>query len=495
MLKQSILIQNSDVLKLNFQNSNENTPIPTIFGNKVNTFASEFNAVPVWTDGSKRKINNKEIVVSACWFSDENEKNICFNTIGLQTSFNAELQAIEYAILNIEDSCNIIIFTDCKAAIKIIEKYLYKLNCQKTNPTVNRIIELIQNKKLKYQAKVILKHCFSHLLENERWIINDELEKLQQKRIEIMKNEFNFYWKIILFGNQKADYLSQQPVTINNNSKLSIQTKGLPRFIITDSQNDYTIVESNILQVFKKQSNENLFQKWILKCPKRTLDMMNPLINWNKSIWPLLEPYKNGIKNIGNFQHKLCQKVLPTKKLVFELIQQYEKNGWPKSITTFRKNKMKLKYSNNLCDSCNVIANTKHCFTDCIHAKNQQKILVDNLLPILNTHLKNSITSFNWWFSTNYRRNSFGPTLQGWNLELGDYGCLPVELEKFFQQNGFFKISTLLDKLDRILQIHVWKVWKLHTQSWEDSYQINYQQQQIQVSQQQPKISKFFHPL
>ena len=48
--------------------------------------------------------------------------------------------------------------------------------------------------------------------------------------------------------------------------------------------------------------------------------MNNPLINWNKSIWPLLEPcnqknktkYKH--KNIANFQQKLCQKLLPTKK-------------------------------------------------------------------------------------------------------------------------------------------------------------------------------------
>ena len=75
-------------------------------------------------------------------------------------------------------------------------------------------------------------------------------------------------------------------------------------------------------------------------------------------------------------------------KFVFELVQQYEKNGWPKSISLVRKNKMKLKYSNNLCPTCKTVANTKHCFTDCIHVKNQQKKLVDTLLLTLNEHRK-----------------------------------------------------------------------------------------------------------
>ena len=82
-----------------------------------------------------------------------------------------------------------------------------------------------------------------------------------------------------------------------------------------------------------------------------------------------------------------------------------------------------------------------------------------------------------------------------WNLELGDYGCLPMELGKFFQKNGFFNISLLLNKLDRTLQIHCWNLWKIHTKAWEESYQIQFQQQQLKLSQQQPSISQFFHPL
>ena len=117
------------------------------------------------------------------------------------------------------------------------------------------------------------------------------------------------------------------------------------------------------------------------------------------------------------------------------------------------------------------------------------------LLLILNEHKKNAITSFNWWFSSDYRQNSFGPTLQGWNLELGDYGCLPMELGEFFQKNGFFNVSLLLDKLDRTLQIHCWNLWKIHTKAWEESYQIQFQQQQLKLNHQQPSISQFFQPL
>ena len=417
-LKQNILLENSFILKLNLQNSENSSPIPIIPGDKVRIVASEFNAVPVWTDGSKRIFENKETAFSACWFSNNNRKNICFYTVGQQTSFNAELQAIEYAIMNVVDSENIIIFTDCKPAIQIINRYLLKKNCQKTNPTVNRIIQLIQLKKSKFNASTTLKQCFSHLFENEKWN-TESLQKLQKERIEMMKSEFNNFWQIILLGNQQADKLAQSIPTVNNKSKLSINTNGLPRFLVTNSQTNYTVIESNILQVFKQQSKDTLFQKWIEKCPKRTADMINPLINWNKSIWPLLEPCDNKNKNkykhknISNFQQKLCQKLLPTKKFIFEQVQQYEKNGWSKSIPLIKQKKMKLKYKNNLCDICNnMIANTKHCFSECVRVKDQQKNLVDNLLLILNEHKKNAITSFKWWFSSDYRRNSFGPTLQ-----------------------------------------------------------------------------------
>ena len=82
--------------------------------------------------------------------------------------------------------------------------------------------------------------------------IQKSCKNLQQQRIEAMKSEYNSCWRIILIGNQQADRLSQLP-TINNSSKLSINAKGLPRFLITDSQRNYTIIESNILQVFKQQ--------------------------------------------------------------------------------------------------------------------------------------------------------------------------------------------------------------------------------------------------
>ena len=143
------MIENSKLLKSNLQNHNESSPIPDIPGEKIGTLAFEFNAVPVWTDGSKKSIDGKDVANSACWFSSNSHKNICFHTIGQQTSFNAELQAIEYAIMNIIDTENIIIFTDSKPAIQIINRYLNKKNCQKTNPTVNRIVHWIQTEKRK----------------------------------------------------------------------------------------------------------------------------------------------------------------------------------------------------------------------------------------------------------------------------------------------------------------------------------------------------------
>ena len=105
------------------------------------------------------------------------------------------LQAIEYAIMNVVDTENIIIFTDSKPAIQIINRYLHKKNCQKTNPTVNRIIQWIQTKKEKFNTSVSLKQCFSHLLENEKWN-TEKLKNLQQQRIEAMKSEYNSLWHL-----------------------------------------------------------------------------------------------------------------------------------------------------------------------------------------------------------------------------------------------------------------------------------------------------------
>ena len=208
--------------------------------------------------------------------------------------------------MNVVDTENIIIFTDSKPAIQIINRYLNKKNCQKTNPTVNRIVHWIQMKKEKFNTSVQLKQCFSHLLENEKWH-TEKLQELQQQRIEAMKSEYNSLWKIILIGNQQADKLSQSP-TIDNSSKLSINAKGLPRFVVTDSQANYDIIESNILQVFKQHSKEQLLKKWIKHCPNRTADMINPKVNWNKSIWPLLEPYQKQNKKYCQLSTKIMSK-------------------------------------------------------------------------------------------------------------------------------------------------------------------------------------------
>ena len=91
LLKQNILIENSNLLKCNLQKHDESSPIPVISGEKIGIIASEFNAVPVWTDGSKKLIDGKDIANSACWFSNNSHKNISFHTVGQQTSFNAEL--------------------------------------------------------------------------------------------------------------------------------------------------------------------------------------------------------------------------------------------------------------------------------------------------------------------------------------------------------------------------------------------------------------------
>jgi hypothetical protein len=119
---------------------------------------------------------------------------------------------------------------------------------------------------------------------------------------------------------------------------------------------------------------------------------------------------------------------------------------------------MKLKYSEDLCFFCNSIANTEHCFSTCFLIQPSLEDLAQRILLLFNSHKAQGITEFSWWFSTNYRKNTFGPNWTGWDPAWGDLGCMPSILGPWLQQHGFWKVGALLDSLDKILQQHVYKV-------------------------------------
>ena len=220
--------------------------------------------------------------------------------------------------------------------------------------------------------------------------------------------------------------------------------------------------------------------------------MNNFLVDWSLSVWPLNQPYKVSSKAIGNFQHKLCQKVLPTKKLVHSLVAHYEEHGWPKSIPEFVKKRMKLKYSDDICYFCNQVAGTEHCFSTCPLNQTFFADLTSEIIFLFNCHSHSGITSFKWWFSTHQRLDNFGPDIPGWQLTIGDLGCMPAALGPWLRQHGFFGVPALLLALDKMLQTHVHKLWNFHASTWEAQYQSELGVlQQLHVNQ-QPLITSFF---
>ena len=153
---------------------------------------------------------------------------------------------------------------------------------------------------------------------------------------------------------------------------------------------------------------------------------------------------------------------------------------------------MKLKYSEDLCFFCNTTANTKHCFSDCVLIQSSLEELAQRIILLFNSHKKDAITGFSWWFSTNKKKNTFGPDWTEWNRTWGDLGCMPAILGPWLQQHGFWKVGALLDSLNRIIQQHVYKIWRFHTTTWENQYQSQLQVQEQLRTRSQPIITQFF---
>jgi ribonuclease HI len=98
----------------------------------------------MWTDSSK-KVKNGQIIV------------------GRQTVYNAELQAIEYALNTVEKNVNIIIFSDSESAVKKISKCLNSRFCHKNDATIKRILAIIKEKQT-LNAKTTIFHCYAIFL-------------------------------------------------------------------------------------------------------------------------------------------------------------------------------------------------------------------------------------------------------------------------------------------------------------------------------------------
>ena len=71
------------------------------------------------------------------------------------------------------------------------------------------------------------------------------------KKLKEIQSCFGLAWEKIICGNKMADLLTQQPPNAETSPKLSFHAQGLKRFVLTDAETNFTIVENSILSEAK----------------------------------------------------------------------------------------------------------------------------------------------------------------------------------------------------------------------------------------------------
>jgi ribonuclease HI len=256
------------LLKNSFQYNTNKLIIPSLTSN------TNDNKIEVWTDGSRTIVDNIKIATSAVWFGLNNPNNIVFRTKGTQSSFLAELQALEYALQCL--NTNLIIYSDCKSLIKTIDKIKhwpdFKILTLKYGFHLLRIIKMIKSR-LNNNKTVNIIHVYSHILEK------NHNNKTIKERFQKMKKIFGTDVYRILYGNQQADLLTHEKTT--GSPYLPIQNYNLP-LLICDNHN--YIIDANLKQVINTILTEIDLKKWKDKSPNRTSILFHPSIDFNNSV-------------------------------------------------------------------------------------------------------------------------------------------------------------------------------------------------------------------
>ena len=416
-------------------------------------------------DGSYKKTNPSQSATAGMIIKQDNiKKYLSFPTIGPHTSFEGEAQALEAALLTTRNVDEITIITDNKAlkkAYRTMDKWTHnKWMKSSSRSTLRRIHKLQQEKKTK-DYKTILHHVYSHLL--------DEIKPQDyERKLVKIQNKFPNNWEELLTLNQEVDNLAKN--TLPSVKRESIHTKGLDSTLlmdnnlshITDSPNKYT----------KKLMTEEIRRKWTQRCQLRSERANREDINWQESIWPI--GYNiNQHKQLQNFQHKLKQRLIPTRQHMSDRIKYWSiRNKWPNNINKYQKKKLQIKYADPHCLHCrqttntNIISNTNHVFTECSIAKEHNANLQKDILNIINKKRRFKIRKERvaWWFTTETTPLDFGEEeekkMGKFDKIDGDQGYIPKHLRKYLDKLSGDKISDeMYNKIIKLIQLNTMKKW------------------------------------
>ena len=345
----------------------------------------------IWTDGS---VSNN-FARSGIYINDNSPFNVVCSTLGDPNILNAELQAIEIALI-VGEHHNLHIISDNLTAITIIEK------CKQWTPkdwrkchtkaTLSRIMQILQTRK----NSTTFTHIYSHIeekLDRAQKTSLDEFRKWVSK-IRELRTKLGDNFETFVEGNNKVDKLVTETVTEPTSQLLF---KGLNRFVVLN--NEKRPIEFNLRKVINQKLVQIDTESWIKRCKIRTeYKTNNQILQIDQK--DLFNRCNIRNENLANFWHKIKQHVISSK----DMFHKFFKSKKPPKINATLDEEIayeygKKFYNSNICHWCHNESDTfTHAMSYCIKAKKPNKLLHSQCMEIINKYAKGKVDHTNLWF-------------------------------------------------------------------------------------------------
>jgi hypothetical protein len=393
--------------QLNY-NTQPNTPVQTATGYTPN-FMHPIKEIPsinsskpilVFTDGSKMKHQNNQPAYSSVFFKKGNPYNTVFCTTGVQSVFNAESQAAEYALF-CSPLQSVTVISDCKSLVDAMCKlkaialsnthalpvnldwtqvsqftdkvmYQYSKSHRYSSVLQSILLQTIIREMQGFEVQFL--HVYSHLLDTDENGTFTMQEPLRSHRLKIMQETYKQSTRHFLEGNQQADQQLATPPQQNILFNINYKTTTLPRFVLRNTETGD--IHSDALKLtVRQQLMYRVIADYRADHPELELTEFSPEINWRMSMWPLLDKTIHN-SSLQNFQYKLKQHILLTP------LDRFNRNLSTKNIPAPKA---------PLCPVClhtTEEANIEHIFGHCTVAQEHNLNLwndVSSLFPPLAT--------------------------------------------------------------------------------------------------------------
>jgi exonuclease III len=391
--------------------------------------------VCIWTDGSlKDGRAGAAVYLNKGW-------NMAIRVEGEQSILNGELQAIEWAMVNVPMEWPMLLITDSRNSMTVITEYREakphkrrKMHCQSV---LNRIEGLLEQREAR-GGSLEMRHIYSHIRKKLDVARTKGLkeERKWQEKIQAEKDSWGSMFNVAVEGNRRVDDLA------NSGRWKQLQhagkwLQGSKRWVITENGE---IMDGNILKQIKRMLRRSEREE-LLK------DMSRYKILTSEEIR----------------QEKLDSRFSPQ-----QFRQDRTNNWWFRMITnnlshpcrTHHKLKnapgeLSLLYADDTCQDCKEegievrddLTHTMVCPAD----KEMDEILERKLTRCLNSMTSRKVEAIEVWFpGSQGGRGRFKEFREEW----GAKGYLPRDLRKYLAEAGVAedKIDLCLQRMDNIVK-------------------------------------------